>query len=87
MDGGCPACEQLAIAYHEASHAIVDHSVWPPNPVVRITVIPIAEHDGVGESLPLPPSGSADHDNAWSAEGPGGEMRRVDPAACRGTVW
>ena len=45
----CPAFSRLAIAYHEAGHAIVDHAVWPPNPVVHVTIIPIEEHDGVVE--------------------------------------
>jgi hypothetical protein len=45
----CPAFERLVIAYHESGHAIVDHAVWPPNPVVRVTIIPTDEHDGVVE--------------------------------------
>jgi hypothetical protein len=45
----CPVFELLALAYHESGHAIVDHAVWPPNPVVRVTIIPTAEHAGVVE--------------------------------------
>ena len=45
----CPMCELLALAYHEAGHAIVDHAVWPPNPVVRVTIMPTEEHHGVVE--------------------------------------
>jgi len=45
----CPAFERLVLAYHESAHAIVDHAVWPPNPVVRVTITPSDEHDGVVE--------------------------------------
>ena len=45
----CPAFERLAIAYHEAGHAIADYAVWPPNPVARVTIIPTEEHIGVVE--------------------------------------
>ena len=45
----CPVLELLALAYHESGHAIVDHAVWPPNPMVRVTIIPTAEHNGVVE--------------------------------------
>ena len=50
IDGtDCPAFSRLVLACHEAGHAIADYAVWAPNPVVRVSITPTGEHDGVVE--------------------------------------
>jgi hypothetical protein len=43
----CPAFERLAIAYHEAAHAVVDFAVWPPIPVIRVSIIATEDYGGI----------------------------------------
>ena len=40
---GCPRCiamETIAVAYHEAGHAIASYATWPQRAVERATIIP-----------------------------------------------
>ena len=42
----CPALETLAIAYHEAGHAVAQPLVYPPLPLTSASIVPEDDEHG-----------------------------------------